>query len=88
MKEWGAANLPDFPLAELEGTYLAWMDCRKTGIPSARLEEDLIEKTGLWLNAGSMYGTEGEGFMRWNLACPRARLADGLERFRRYVDGL
>ena len=88
MKEWCAANLPDFPLAELEGTYLAWMDCRKTGIPSARLEEDLIEKTGLWLNAGSMYGTEGEGFMRWNLACPRARLADGLERFRRYVDGL
>ena len=85
MRDFCATSLPDFPLVELEGTYLAWMDCRHLGMESERLEEDLIEKTGLWLNAGSMYGEEGEGFMRWNLACPRARLADALDRFRRYV---
>lgn len=85
MKEFCAKNLPDFPLVELEGTYLAWMDCRKLGMPSMQLEEDLIEKTGLWLNAGAMYGEDGEGFMRWNLACPRARVIDGLDRFLKYV---
>ena len=85
MKDFCATSLPDFHLVELEGTYLAWMDCRHLGMESERLEEDLIEKTGLWLNAGSMYGEEGEGFMRWNLACPRARLADALDRFRMYV---
>ena len=85
MKGFCTTFLPDFHLVELEGTYLAWMDCRHLGMESERLEEDLIEKTGLWLNAGSMYGEEGEGFMRWNLACPRARLADALDRFRRYV---
>ena len=85
MRDFCATSLPDFPLVELEGTYLAWMDCRHLGMESERLEEDLIEKTGLWLNAGSMYGEEGEGFMRWNLACPMARLADALDRFRRYV---
>lgn len=85
MKEFCAKKLPDFPLVELEGTYLAWMDCRKLAIPSMQLEEDLIEKTGLWLNAGSMYGEDGEGFMRWNLACPRARVIDGLGRFLKYI---
>ncbi len=85
MKEFCAKKLPDFPLVELEGTYLAWMDCRKLAMPSMQLEEDLIEKTGLWLNAGSMYGEDGEGFMRWNLACPRARVIDGLGRFLKYI---
>lgn len=85
MKEFCAKNLPDFPLVELEGTYLAWMDCRSLGMPSEQIEEDLIQKTGLWLNAGSMYGKDGEGFMRWNLACQRSRLEDALERFLCYV---
>lgn len=85
MKEFCAKNLPDFPLVELEGTYLAWMDCRSLGLPSEKIEEDLIQKTGLWLNAGSMYGKDGEGFMRWNLACQRSRLEDALGRFLSYV---
>lgn len=74
-------HLPDYPLATLEGTYLVWMDCRTLGIGSHELEERLIAEADLWLNAGSMYGAEGEGFMRWNIACPRARLAEGLRRF-------
>lgn len=86
MKVWCAGHLPDFPLAELEGTYLVWMDCRALGGDSDALEHSLLEATGLWLNSGTMYGDAGAGFMRWNIACPRARLADGLDRFRRFVD--
>ena len=87
MLEFCRKNLPEFPVARLEGTYLAWMDCRALGKTSEDLEKDLMEKAGIWLNAGSMYGPEGEGYQRWNLACPRARLAEALERFRSYVLG-
>ncbi|MDE6574080.1 MAG: aminotransferase class I/II-fold pyridoxal phosphate-dependent enzyme, partial [Muribaculaceae bacterium] len=86
MREFCAEHLPDFPLAELEGTYLVWMDCRKLGISSHELEQELTDKAGLWLNAGTMYGRSGEGFMRWNIACPRAVLAEGLSRFHDYVN--
>lgn len=86
MKDFCSKYLPQFPVAVLEGTYLAWMDCRSLNMPTEKLEEDLIQKVKLWLNAGTMYGAEGEGFMRWNLACPRARLEEGLKRFQKYVN--
>lgn len=81
-------NLPQFPLMRLEGTYLEWMDCKAIGLASADLERRLIDEASLWLNAGTMYGADGEGFMRWNIACPRSRLTEGLERFRQYVSSL
>lgn len=85
MRDFCRKRLPDFPIAELEGTYLVWMDCRKLGLPSAELERQLVGKARLWLNAGTMYGAEGEGFMRWNIACPRATLIEGLKRFAEFV---
>ena len=69
----------------LEGTYLVWMDCTPLHIPSEELEEKLKEEAKLWLNAGAMYGKDGDNFMRWNIACPRARLEDGLNRFLSFV---
>lgn len=63
------------------------MDCRKSGLKSEELEEKLKDHAGLWLNAGSMYGAEGEGFLRWNIACPRTLLKEGLDRFLRFIRG-
>ncbi len=85
-KDYCEEHLPQLPVAPLEGTYLAWMDCRSLGISSEELEEELMKEAKLWLNAGSMYGKEGEGFMRWNLACPRQLVKEGLERFSQFVD--
>ena len=85
MKDYCGRELPDFHLTELQGTYLVWMDCRSSGLKSAELEQRLISEAKLWLNAGSMYGIEGEGFMRWNIACPRSVLQDGLQRFKEWV---
>lgn len=81
MQDFCSENLPQFPLTALEGTYLVWMDCRTLDLPSEELERRLVAEAGLWLNAGTMYGAEGEGFMRWNIACPRTTLAEGLKRF-------
>lgn len=80
-KRFCGEHFPGFPVIKLEGTYLAWMDCRKTGLSSDLMERLLEEEAKLKLNAGTMYGPEGEGFMRWNLACPRALLKEGLNRF-------
>lgn len=85
MLDFCRTYLPEFPVTVLEGTYLVWMDCRKLQIPSEILEHKLKDEVGLWLNAGTMYGAEGEGFMRWNIACPHAVLIEGLNRFRDFV---
>lgn len=77
--------LPQIPVTSLEGTYLVWTDCRAFHLPSDVLQTLLLEETGLWLNSGTMYGAEGEGFLRWNIACPRVVLHDALTRFLRFV---
>lgn len=46
--------------------------------------EQLKRDYQLWLNAGTMYGPEGDGFLRWNLACPRVTLEEGLNRFLKF----
>ena len=85
MQAYCDEHLPLFPLNRLEGTYLVWMNCQALHLPSEELEEHLKAEVKLWLNAGSMYGAQGDSFMRWNIACPRTVLADGLDRFYRYV---
>ena len=85
MKDFCAERLPAFRLNVLEGTYLVWMDCRSLGMTSEELERRLLDEAGLWLNAGTMYGSDGEGFMRWNIACPRSRLSEALSRFSGFV---
>lgn len=80
-----SAQLPWLPVSRLEGTYLVWCDCRSLGLPSKELERILVDRFNVHINAGSMYGEAGEGFIRINLACPRSMLKEGL---RRIADGL
>ena len=70
--------LPEFPVAALEATYLAWIDTSVLPLPSERIEAELLQGEQVWINAGSMYGADG--FIRINLACPSARLQEGLDR--------
>ncbi len=85
MQDFCRYALPSLPITRLEGTYLVWMDCRSLPFTSDELERKLLVDAKLWLNAGTMYGGAGEGFMRWNIACPRAVLAEGLNRFADFV---
>ena len=85
-------EMPQITCPPLEGTYLMWLDCRaalKPGEPlegfSERFANHLREKHGLVLSTGTIYGASGEGFERLNIACPRTRLLEGLDRLR---DGL
>ena len=86
-------EMPKINVLPLEGTYLMWLDCRAAlhkgealeGF-SARLGEHLRKTVGLTLSDGSIYGAAGEGFMRLNIACPRTRLLDGLERLKKGLE--
>ena len=71
-------KLSDYHVCKLEGTYLPWVDVSSLGVPSEKIEETLLRDYKVWVNAGTMYGTEG--FIRINLATPRSLLAEGLDR--------
>lgn len=72
-------RLPKIHLVEPEGTYLLWLDCRELGLKEKELEELIVQKAGLWLDAGTMFGPTGAGFERVNITCPRSVLQKGLE---------
>ena len=76
------ATLPGVAVAPAEATYLAWLDCRG----SARAGRDpytfFLERARVALNDGVTFGPGGAGFVRMNFGCPRALLAQGLERMR------
>lgn len=78
-----AENLPQLPVTRLEATYLPWLDVSRFGISSEELEKQILDHTGVWVNSGSMYGKDG--FIRINIACPRATLEEGLRRICGYL---
>ena len=79
-------KLTDWTVCKLEGTYLPWVDVSSLGLPTEKIEEELLRNEKVWVNAGSMYGTEG--FIRINLATPRSLLAEGLDRVSRGLSAL
>lgn len=80
LKEYLEKKMPQIRLSVLEGTYLAWMDFRELGMCEEEREDMIVDRAGLWLDTGSMFGKEGEGFERINIACPRSVLEEALER--------
>ncbi len=78
LRDFVSAELPSLPLITLEGTYLAWLDVRSLGIPTADIEASLKEVEKVWVNSGTLYGKDG--FLRINLATQRVRLQEGLKR--------
>ncbi|MCR4593817.1 MAG: pyridoxal phosphate-dependent aminotransferase [Clostridiales bacterium] len=83
VSEFVNENLPDVCLIQSEATYLLWLDMRSYGMTSRELRDRIREKSGLLLSCGSDYGDCGEGFLRMNIACPKALLEDGLARLKK-----
>ena len=81
LKEFIAKELPRLEVTRLEGTYLAWVDIKATGLTSDEAYEKLMKEGRVYVNSGTMYGRRaGEGYLRINLACPRATLLEGMKR--------
>ena len=77
-------QLPQWKVLKLEGTYLPWVDITATGMTSDALADLLLREAKVMVNSGTMYGAQtGEGYIRLNIACPRARMLEGLERIKK-----
>jgi len=86
LKEYLEAKMPQITPGVLEGTYLAWLDFRNLGLGEEKLEEMIVNQARVWFNRGTVFGPEGEGFQRVNIACPRPVLAEALKRLEQAVN--
>ncbi len=75
-----AERTPEIVVSPLQGTYLQWFDCRSLGLGKDGLEDLMLNKARIYLDEGYIFGKEGEGFERINLACPRAIVDKALDR--------
>lgn len=82
VKNYVAENFPNVTMIDTEGTYLVWLDFRKTGFSVDELENLIVHKARLWLDSGKIFGKCGEGFQRINAACPRSILKEALDRIK------
>ena len=83
---FAAKHLPQWHVMPLEGTYLVWVDVSLCCDNVAAYCDRLVQDAHVWLNPGTMYGPQsGEGYLRINLACPRSRLLEALERIKNTI---
>lgn len=80
LKEFIEKSHPGIIVYPLEGTYLQWMDLRSLGLERKELKQMLEDDAKVYLNLGHMFGIEGDGFVRMNIACPTRIMKEGLER--------
>ncbi|MEG0750972.1 MAG: PatB family C-S lyase [Oscillospiraceae bacterium] len=88
LRELLLRELPLSSMVETEGSYLAWVDFSAYRSNSAKFESELVEKAALSLEAGSRFGAQGEGFLRINLACPRATIEQAVTRISGVINGV
>ena len=81
-------NIGELSLIEPEGTYLVWVDFRKLGLSERQREDLIVNKAKLWIDSGAMFGVDGEGFERFNIACPREYLKMALDSLAKAIKGL
>ena len=71
-----------------QASFLVWLNCRALNLDHDALNRLFVDGARLALNDGEMFGKEGRGFMRMNIASPRAVLQDALERLEKAVKAL
>ena len=81
-------QIPEIRMRKPEGTYLLWLDFRRLSLTSEELEDLIVKKAGLWLDSGAIFGTDGEGFERINIACPRTTLKEAFDRLAKALNSL
>ena len=73
-------KIPEIYPVVSDATYLMWLDCRKLTEDSRKFTDFIREKTGLFVMRGSVYGKNGEGFLRLNIATSKLIVEDGMQR--------
>ncbi|EKT60239.1 MalY/PatB family protein [Providencia burhodogranariea] len=74
------AEFPQLNWQIPESTYLAWINLNPLSIDDNQLQNCLIHQEKVAIMPGFTYGIEGNGFIRLNVGCPRAKLEIGMDR--------
>lgn len=82
VEEFFKNELPEIKALRPEASFLVWLDCRKLKLTQPELVDLFVNQARVALNDGSMFGEEGIGFMRLNVAMPRVKLLEIAERIR------
>lgn len=88
VRQFVKENLPMIRVVPSNATYLLWLDCSQITEDAEKLCSFIRQDSGLYLTEGGEYGSCGRQFIRMNTACPRERLVDGLNRFKKSVGSL
>ena len=81
LSDFVAQNIPQWKVMPLEGTYLVWVDVSLCCDNVTAYTDKLMQEAKVWLNPGTMYGAEsGKGYVRINIACPKSRMMEALQR--------
>lgn len=83
--EYLKKNIPLIKVYRPQASFLVWLDCRELKLTQPELVQLFEDKAGLALNDGTMFGKEGEGFMRLNIGCPRSILNQALESLKKAI---
>lgn len=88
VKNFLTQKLPKIRLIEPEGTYLLWLDFRDFKLTNEELKRLLVEEAKIGFNSGEIFGNEGNGFQRMNIACPAEVVAEALKQLERVFSKL
>lgn len=81
LKDFIRERIPEVKVFETEGTYLVWLDLSALGLVGKELNEYIVHEAKIALFPGYWFGKEGAKYARWNIACPKNLLEEGLKRF-------
>ena len=76
----GINAIPGLHSMSLESTYLAWVDFSGTGMPRKEFTDRVQKTAKIAANHGPTFGSGGETFMRFNIACPRSIVVEAVAR--------
>ena len=88
VEEFVAENMPQIKVFRPQASFLLWLDCRQLKLSQEGLVDLFVNKARIALNDGTMFGKEGDGFMRLNIGSPRKVILDSLARLSEAVKTL
>ena len=85
LEQYCRQYIPEIKPLRPQASFLVWLDCRALGLAHEQLVSLFVDKAGLALNDGEMFGQGGQGFMRMNAGCPRSQLLRALGSLERAI---
>ncbi len=85
VEDYCRKNIPGINVLRPDASFLVWLDCRGLGLDHDALVSLFVDKARVALNDGSMFGKEGDGVMRLNVAAPRSVIEQILSRIENAV---